>query len=200
MMLSILNNHNVLKSHIVLKVESIKIRNMHRSTNKVINMNLIRQNNTTLQCNSRNMSCYHGTTLKARVPKPKVTDTDTSGFHKIITQTTCAETNCKSVNCADPNDINANCPGRTAQQNQTSIPPTQQGFVTEIKGNTTSKIPQKKTGFTLNQNQNYTGQAKKQEVVIESTPVKINSSELDVDQPSTTFAQGHHSTLEKNIP
>lgn len=182
----------------VLKVSQIKVRTMFTSkaANKAVNLNLIRQHGAS----SRNMSCYHGTTLKAKAPKPKVTDTDTSGFHKMLIRTTCPEKDCKTVNCADPHATNATCPGRTAQQNQVSIPTTTQVFVSEIVGNTTSKIPPLKTGFIANSTQNYAGQPKAQAIVVETNPVKVDSNNLDVDQQSTAFVQGHHNILDKNLP
>lgn len=196
-MLIILNKSNRLKNHIVLKVDSKNVRYMYKSVTKAVNINLIRQNGT---CNPRNMSCLHSGKLRPVAKKPIVHDTDVSGRHEIVTKTVCKETNCKAVDCADPNEINANCPGRTALQNQTDIPPTAQGFTTEIIGNTTSKIPQGKKGFVVNQNTNYSGQYKTQYMVVETNPVQIDSKDLHVNNQSTTFAQGHHATIIKNIP
>lgn len=124
------------------------------------------------------MACFHGVKFKPKAPKPKVNDIDLSGYHPIVSKTTCNEPNCKSVNCADPNDVKANCPARTAQQNQSDIPPTVQGFKTELAANLTSKVPTTKKGAMINATQNYAGQQKPQEMVVETNPVMVASDDL----------------------
>ena len=183
-----------------LTKDKIKFRSMHKSVNKVVNLQLIKGISDSLKMQTRGMACYHGGNFKFRAPKPKVNDTDTSRLHKIVAKTTCAENNCKTVNCADANDVNAQCPGRTAQQNQTSIPPTSQGFKTEVSGNLTTQVPWNKNGFVVDHTTNYCGQNKVQEMVVESNPPVINSKDFNVDNKSTQFVQNHHNILEKNIP
>ena len=166
--------------------------------NKAVNMNLIR--NTLVNESVRNMSCVHAGKINSMAPKPKVANTDVSGNHDVVVRTECLQNNCKAVDCANPQDLNANCPSRTAQQNQTSIPPTSQGFTSKIVGNTTGKIPPGKPGFTLNATQNYIGQAKPQHMVEETTPVKIDSNDLNINPQSTAFVQGHKHIIDQNIP
>ena len=186
--------------NVPLKKDNIKNRFMHKSVNKAINMQLIRGINNPLNIQKRGMACYHGGNFNVKAPKPKVNDTDTSGYHKVVTKTTCSESNCNTVNCADASDLRAQCPGRTAQQNQTSIPPTSQGFKTEVSGNLTTQIPPNKKGFTVNHTTNYCGQQKTQGFVNESTPPVIKSNDFNIDNKSTQFVQNHHTILEKNIP
>ena len=184
--------------NVPLKKDNIKNRSMHKSVNKAINMQLIREINNSSKMQTRGMACVHSGRLKPKAPKPKVTDTDVSNSHNIVTRTTCAEKNCKNVNCADPTDVNAECPSRSAQQNQTSIPPTSQGFITRIVGNFTGKIPNGKNGFTVDPYKNYSGQNKAQGMVTESSPATVDSSDINVNIQSTNFAQNHHKIIDTN--
>ena len=182
------------------------IRSMHKIVSRSVNMNLIRRNSLSqrdtqnIAENSRGMACFHGARFKPMAPKPPVKDIDVSGYHVVITKTTCNESNCNTVNCADPTDSNVNCPSRTATENQTGIPPTSQGFKPNAGGNLTSKIPKNKRGVTIDQNQNYTGQANAQQMVTETNPVTVPSDDLHVDSQSTSFLQQHHTTIIKQIP
>ena len=192
------------KSHkvkLIATISRVSKRTMHTTrniANKAVNMHLIRH--TAINETTRNMACFHGVKLKPAAPKPIVHDIDVTGYHPVVTKTTCTESSCKSVNCADPNEKNANCPSRTAQQNQTSIPPTAQGFKTEVAANLTSKVPVNKKGVLIDANQNYSGQNKPQQMVVETNAVTVSSNDLYIHNKSNTFVQGHHQIIDNNIP
>lgn len=168
--------------------------------NKAVNMNLIRSTNTMNTQLARNMSCVHAGKIDPMASKPKVTNTDVSGQHDVVVRTECSASNCKNVNCADPKDKDANCPSRTAYENQQTIPPTSQGFTSKIVGNTTGKIPSGKPGIKRNSTQNYKGHAKAQHMVEEKVPVTIDSKDIILNPQSTAFVQGHNQIIANNIP
>ena len=66
--------------NVPLKKDNIKKRSMHKSVNKAINMQLIREINNSSKMQTRGMACVHSGRLKPKAPKPKVTDTDVSNI------------------------------------------------------------------------------------------------------------------------
>lgn len=133
---------------------------------------------------------------------PNVNTADTTGAHKLIFITTCKKQDCHDINCAD-NNITG-CPNRTALQNQTSVPPTSQGFETKIVGNYTSRLPSnnKTAGTLLDVNKNYSNQLKPQWMVTEEpAPVAVDSKNIIFDPQSTKFAQepNHFDAIKKTL-
>lgn len=82
--------------------------------NSQVNMRIIRP--TLLNSvNQRGYACAHAGTFKP-LRKPKVSDIDVSGKHKVVVVTECNQIDCKTKNCADPSSP-ITCPNRTATQN-----------------------------------------------------------------------------------
>ena len=147
--------------------------------------------------NIRSYACVHGGDWKNPKPKPPVKDTDLSGKHKLITETNCSYIDCKKINCADPKDPTAFICPRSPHLNETSIPPTNQGFTTWLIGNTTTQEPPHIPGRQIDPNVNYSGQNKQQRMVEESNPPVINSKDLNVDPKISKYLQDHHNEITK---
>lgn len=163
-------------------------------------------NRTSLINNKANLSpirrslCFHAGTIKPNA-MPKLYHADPTNKHQLVFKTTCSENSCNNTNCANAQNPNVNCPGRTALQNQTSIPPTQNGFSTNVVGNMTTIPPQGHPNITLETTRNYSGFPQQQSMVIEkpnSTPV--NSSDITLNNKATTFVQEqkHHDDIQQN--
>ena len=148
----------------------------------------------------RPMSSFHGGTLQRKPLVPTVTDI--TNKHKVVTQTTCNHPTCRDQNCADPHSLKK-CPYTTPQQVQQQPPSgdSNAGFETKLVGNTTSKVPTGKLGFTIDPFVNYSGQSKPQAMVQEPVPITVSAQDLVVDPKLTKYVQepSHYKTINDHI-
>jgi hypothetical protein len=159
----------------------IQIRHMHRSGPIVRSL-------TPTFSSSRSMSFFIGGNLKPAASTPPVKDTDLSTKHKTVFGLYCQKKDCTQHNCSDPN---------SAQHCPLNIQPSTSSPETVVIGNFTSRIPANKPGVVIDPNQNYSGQPKPQEMVVESNPPQVKPSDINVDKKSTAYAQDpkHHNTI-----
>ena len=147
---------------------------------------------------SNSYVAHHAGNLPQQIIKPPQTnETDMSGKHVQVYQTTCTSSNCSAVNCADPSDPNVSCPGRTATKNMTSIPDTPE-HTTRVVGNMTSKIPNGMKGGVVDPSSNYSGQTKPQFAIVDSAPAadrEVNPADVKVHLPATNLLQKNHSNV-----
>jgi hypothetical protein len=90
----------------VLKVESIKIRNMHRSVTKAVNMNLIRRSTSghlitrnDVPENSRGMSYRIGLEFRSKKAAAALAP-DNIGLHPAAATNVCNNSECENLKCA----------------------------------------------------------------------------------------------------
>lgn len=146
---------------------------------------------------TRGYACYHSGEYQPAKQPANVKDIDVSGYHKLVFKTSCSNSDCESVNCADPSNTSVACPGGSPIQNQSNIP-TDPACTTELVGNFTSTVPKGKNGGTVDQNQNYSNQAKIQSIVYVK-PVDrptVLPTDINVDRNATTYTQNHHNVIE----
>ena len=121
--------------------------------------------------------------LMVGVPKKKlpVTVADGSGYHKVITETTCNDAKCLQRNCAtDPE-----CPVK--RDTATGHGDTE--AITRLVGNMTGKAPANLSGGVINKYKNYNGDNKPQEMVLEPTMPVINTEDFKINVKATAYAQ-----------
>lgn len=158
--------------------------------------NLIYVNNNSA-C-KRSMSMLHAGRFCKKVPTQA---TNTSGFHKGVTITTCKQSECVQKNCADSNN-SGKCPYTTSSQIQNLPAPNPDAeFKTTVVGNLTSKVPHDKKGFVVDASLNYNNQPKSQQMVVEPVPVTIETKDFVVDPNVTKYVQDpqHYQAIVSHI-
>lgn len=123
-------------------------------------------------------------------------------YHLQTFQIQCSESDCKQHNYADPNSPKP-CPHQTSQQHQQIVPPSNAqpaDYETYIVGNATSHVPSNKPGTNINPKRNYSNQSNLQDAIIESTPVTIDSQDIQVDTQNSQYFQepNHHQRISNN--
>lgn len=123
------------------------------------------------------------------IRKLPATVADDSGYHQVVAETTCNDAKCLQRNCAtDPE-----CPVK--RDTATGHGDTE--TTTKLAGNLTKKIPNNKSGCTVDEKINYEGKPIKQQLVFEPGMPAINRGDIEVNAKATAYAQQqkHHENI-----